>query len=68
MCKEETILFSKYFVIHLCVQPLMLGKMIIKGLELIKIDLNPFPYQILTNGSKKVQGPWFPQPQKPNEV
>jgi hypothetical protein len=58
MRNEEMILFPKYFVIHLGVQPLMLGKMTIKGFEFIKIDFKPCPYQILTStsGSKKVQG------------
>ncbi len=38
-------------------QPLMLGKAIIEGLKLINVDLDPFPYQILTSmgGPQKEQ-------------
>jgi hypothetical protein len=40
------------------VQPLMLGKVVIEGLKLINVDLEPFPYQILTymGGPQKEQG------------
>jgi hypothetical protein len=38
-------------------QPLMLGKIVVDGPELIDADLDPSPYQILTSmgGSKKTQ-------------
>ncbi len=37
------------------VQPLMLGKVVVDGLGLIDLDLDPCPYHILTSmgGSKK---------------
>ncbi len=39
------------------VQPLMLGKIVVDGLELTNVNLDPCPYHILTStsGLKKAQ-------------
>jgi hypothetical protein len=40
------------------VQPLMLGKVVVDGLGLTYVDIDPCPYHILTSmgGPKKTQG------------